>query len=59
MQGVFVVAILVGLIRLGNTISVYPGPAALAFCAVVFVTMIAAITFDSRLIWINRKALND
>lgn len=59
MIDVFVVAILVGLIRLGNTISVYPGPAALAFCAVVFVTMIAAITFDSRLIWINRKALND
>ncbi|WP_018984854.1 paraquat-inducible protein A [Salinimonas chungwhensis] len=59
MIDVFVVAILAGLIRLGNTISIYPGSAALAFCAVVFITMIAAITFDSRLIWIDRKALNE
>ncbi|AXR05978.1 paraquat-inducible protein A [Salinimonas sediminis] len=59
MIDVFVVAILVGLIQLGNTISIYPGPAALAFCAVVFVTMVAAITFDSRLIWIDRKTINE
>ncbi|QPG04760.1 paraquat-inducible protein A [Salinimonas marina] len=59
MIDVFVVAILVGLIQLGSTISVYPGPAALAFCAVVFVTMVAAITFDSRLIWIDRKNIDE
>lgn len=51
MIDVFVVAVLVALIQLGNSLSIYPGPAALAFCAVVFVTMIAAMTFDSRLIW--------
>lgn len=51
MIDVFVVAILVALIQLGNTMSIYPGPAVLAFCAVVFITMIAAMTFDSRLIW--------
>lgn len=51
MIDVFVVAVLVALIQMGNTLSIYPGQAALAFCAVVFVTMIAAMTFDSRLIW--------
>jgi len=56
MVDVFVVALLVALIQLGNTISVYPGQAALAFCAVVFFTMIAAMTFDSRLIWQQREA---
>ncbi len=56
MIDVFVVAILVALIQLGNTLSIYPGPAALAFCAVVFITMIAAMTFDARLIWQNRKS---
>ncbi|MBO1256179.1 paraquat-inducible protein A [Alteromonas sp. 5E99-2] len=51
MIDVFVVAVLVALIQLGGTISIFPGYAALAFCAVVFFTMLAAITFDSRLIW--------
>ena len=51
MVDVFVVAILVSLIQLGNTMSIYPGPAALAFCGVVIATMLAAMTFDSRLIW--------
>lgn len=51
MIDVFVVAVLVSLIHLGNTMSVYPGTAALAFCGVVVLTMLAAITFDSQLIW--------
>ena len=51
MIDVFVVAILVALIQLGGTLSIYPGFAAIAFCAVVFFTMLAAMTFDSRLIW--------
>ena len=55
MIDVFVVAILVALIQLGSTLSIYPGPAALAFCALVFVTMLAAMTFDTRLIWQQRK----
>ncbi|GGW75049.1 paraquat-inducible protein A [Alteromonas halophila] len=58
MIDVFVVAVLVALIQSGNSLSVYPGQAALAFCAVVFITMIAAMTFDSRLIWFNRKQLS-
>lgn len=58
MIDVFVVAILVALIQLGNTMSIYPGPAVIAFCAVVFITMLAAMSFDSRLIW-NSEAPND
>lgn len=51
MVDVFVVAILVALIRAGSLMSITPGPAALAFGAVVVLTMLAAITFDPRLIW--------
>lgn len=51
MVDVFVVAILVALIRAGSLMSISPGPAALAFGAVVVLTMLAAMTFDPRLIW--------
>ncbi|PJG58797.1 paraquat-inducible protein A [Aeromonas cavernicola] len=51
MIDVFVVAILAGLIRLDNLMTIYPGPAAVAFAGVVLITMIAAMTFDPRLIW--------
>ncbi|MFQ3236039.1 MAG: paraquat-inducible protein A [Paraglaciecola sp.] len=51
MIDVFVVAILVSLIQLGNIMSIYPGYAALAFCAVVILTMLAAQSFDTKLIW--------
>ncbi|MCT7656742.1 paraquat-inducible protein A [Oceanimonas sp. NS1] len=51
MVDVFVVAILVALIRNGNLMSIEPGPAALAFAAVVVLTMLAAMLFDQRSIW--------
>ncbi|APX93017.1 paraquat-inducible membrane protein A [Halomonas sp. 1513] len=51
MIDVFVVAMLVALIRAGALMSITPGPAALAFGAVVVLTMLAAMTFDPRLIW--------
>lgn len=51
MVDVFVVAIMVALIRAGNLLSITPGPAALAYAAVVILTMLAAISFDPRLIW--------
>ncbi|MGB2064176.1 MAG: paraquat-inducible protein A [Marinomonas gallaica] len=37
--------------QLGSTMSVYPGPAVVAFCAVVILTMMAAMSFDSRMLW--------
>jgi paraquat-inducible protein A len=51
MVDVFVVAILVGVVQLGSTISIYPGAGAISFAAVVVLTMLAAMSFDSRLIW--------
>ncbi|MFP4167938.1 MAG: PqiA/YebS family transporter subunit [Desulfonatronovibrionaceae bacterium] len=51
MIDVFVVATLVGLVRLGNLMSVIPGPAAVSFAAVVVLTMLAAMVFDPRLLW--------
>ncbi|WP_205619073.1 paraquat-inducible protein A [Halomonas halocynthiae] len=51
MVDIFVVAILVALIRAGNLMSVTPGPAALAFASVVVLTMLAARSFEPRLLW--------
>lgn len=51
MTDVFVVTILVALIHLGGVMRITAGPAAIAFGAVVIVTMLAAESFDPRLIW--------
>ncbi len=51
MIDVFVVAILAALVHLGGLLVIRPGIAALSFAGVVIVTMIAAESFDSRLIW--------
>jgi paraquat-inducible protein A len=51
MTDVFVVAILVGVVQLGSVMSIAPGAGAVAFAGVVILTMLAAISFDPRLIW--------
>ncbi|MGH1487585.1 MAG: PqiA/YebS family transporter subunit [Cellvibrionaceae bacterium] len=51
MIDVFVITLLVALVQFGIIMNIRPEPAALAFAAVVILTMIAAETFDSRLIW--------
>ncbi|WP_207905913.1 paraquat-inducible protein A [Aestuariirhabdus litorea] len=51
MVDVFVVSILVALVSLGGVISIRPGIAAIAFAGVVLVTMVAADSFDPRLLW--------
>ncbi|MCP4115539.1 MAG: paraquat-inducible protein A [Desulfobacteraceae bacterium] len=53
MIDVFVVTILVAMVNLGALASIDAGPAAVYFCAVVIITMIAAMSFDPRLIWDN------
>lgn len=55
MLDIFVVTILVALVDIGNIASVDAGPGATAFAAVVVLTMLAAICFDSRLIWDQDK----
>ena len=49
MLDVFLVAILVSLVKLGDLARVTPGPGLLAFSAVVVLTMLATATFDRRL----------
>lgn len=51
MLDVFVVAILVGLIQIGNIMSISAGPAVVAFALMVIFTMFAAHSFDPRTIW--------
>jgi paraquat-inducible protein A len=55
MIDVFVVAILVALVHLGGVLVIRPGVAAMAFAGVVIVTMVAAESFDPRLIWDNAR----
>jgi len=51
MIDVFMVSILAALVKLGNIATVAPGFGAVAFCAVVIMTMLSAMAFDPRLIW--------
>jgi paraquat-inducible protein A len=51
MLEVYIVALLVALVHLGGIARIHPGPAAMAFGAVVVLTMLAAHAFDPRLIW--------
>jgi paraquat-inducible protein A len=51
MIDVFMVSILTALVRMGALASVRPGPGVLSFCAVVILTMVAAMVFDTRLMW--------
>jgi paraquat-inducible protein A len=51
MLDVFVVVVLVGMLRFGPLGSVEPQPGLLAFGAVVVLTVLAASSFDPRLIW--------
>lgn len=51
MIDVFVVAFLASLIQLGNLLSIYPGPAALAFAGMVIFSMLAANSLDPKNFW--------
>lgn len=51
MIDIFMITILVALVQFGAVVSVQPGVGAVAFCAVVILTMLAAESFDPRLAW--------
>ena len=51
MLDVYVGVLLAGMVRFGQIASAQPGPGLLAFAAVVILTMLAARSFDPRLIW--------
>lgn len=51
MLDIFVVALLASLVRAGALATITPGAGALAFAAVVVLTMLASLSFDPRLLW--------
>ena len=55
MIDIFMISILVALVKLQAVATVEAGPAATAFAAVVILTIIAASSFDPRLIWDNAE----
>ena len=51
MLDIYVVTLLVGLVQIQSLAIIKPGGGALAFGAVVVLSMLSAMSFDSRLIW--------
>ena len=51
MIDIFMESLLGALVVFGSVITIEPGIGAVAFCAVVILTMFAAETFDPRLMW--------
>jgi paraquat-inducible protein A len=51
MVDIFMISILVGLVSLDAIATIEPGAGAIAFAAVVIITMFASRSFDPRLIW--------
>jgi paraquat-inducible protein A len=51
MIDIFMEALLGALVKFGALVTIEPGIGALAFCGVVILTMLAAETFDPRLMW--------
>jgi paraquat-inducible protein A len=51
MVDIFMESLLGALVQFGNVVTIQPGVGAVAFCAVVILTMFAAESFDPRLMW--------
>jgi len=59
MLDIFVIAILVAVVNFGRIASVEANLGAVAFATVVILTMLAALTYDPRLIWDNTESDDD
>jgi len=59
MLDIFVIAILVAVVNFGRLASIEANLGAVAFAGVVILTMLAAVTFDPRLIWDNTESDDD
>lgn len=55
MLDVFLLAVMVSLVKLGQIATILPGPGLIAFTAVVVLTMFASASFDPRAIWEERE----
>ena len=51
MLEVFLLAICVSMVELGEVATVHPGRGVFSFAAVVVLTLLATLSFDSRLLW--------
>ena len=51
MVDIFMESLLGALVQFGRAVTIEPGVGAVAFCAVVFITIFAAEAFDPRLMW--------
>ena len=51
MLEVYLLSILVSMAEMGEIATVHPGPGVFSFAAVVVLTILATLSFDSRLIW--------
>ncbi len=51
MLEVFLLAILISIMEMGRLATVVPGPAVFSFSALVFMTILASLSFDPRIIW--------
>ena len=58
MLDVFLVSLMTGLVKLGQIADIEPGPGVRYFTAVVILTLLAAMSFDPRLIWDNLDQYN-
>jgi paraquat-inducible protein A len=59
MVDIYVITISVALVKLGAVARFEAGPGIVFFAAVVVLTMLAAMSFDPRLIWDNKESRND
>ena len=59
MVDIYVVTILVALVNLGSLATIKAGPGAVFFAAVVIITMLAAMSFDPRLIWDAKESFDE
>jgi len=59
MLDIYVVTLLAALVQLQGLASIQAAPGAIAFGAVVVLTMFASMTFDSRMIWDATKENHD
>jgi paraquat-inducible protein A len=55
MLEVFLLAICVSMVELGEIATIHPGRGVFSFAAVVVLTLLATLSFDSRLLWENEE----
>jgi paraquat-inducible protein A len=56
MVDIFAVALMVAMVSLGNLATIEPAPGSVAFAFLVVITMLAALSFEPRLVWDSLEA---